>query len=274
MHGIQLGNIVKLIRRNLCNTTLRDKLLSMGFISSPQITGKGYGYEMVKEALDRYKELYGDLLIPSSFCVPNSSVAWPQELWGMKLGHTVTSIRRGKSYVSMKEELISMGFDFKPQRVHIFYGYDLVKIALLQYKKCYGDMLVISSFRVPYDDRWALKTHGMKLGSVAKSIRGGKCYAEMRDELQMIGFDFTAQSRGPYGYESVKIALLKHQELYGDMLVKTKFNVPDEDDEWPCDLWGMKLGQLVSSIRRGKSYAYKRDDLESIGFDFNCQRKF
>ena len=168
----------------------------------------------------------------------------------------------------MKEELISMGFDYSPQRAIVFYGYDLVRLALLQYKEWYGDMLVPVQFRIPYEDgKWPAETFGMKLGYVTRSVRSGKCYTDMRGDLSLIGFDFTPQFRGPYGYEAAKVALLNYKELYGDMLVKTKFIIPDEDDEWPCDLWGMKLGQLVSSIRRGKSYVYMKDDLKSIGFD-------
>lgn len=273
LHGIKLGILVVLIRRNICNALIRDDLLSMGFVYSPQLTGKGYGYDLVKQALQRYKELNGDLLVSSTFCVPDSSVTWPKPLWGMKLGHTVTSIRRGKSYASMKEELKSMGFEHRNLHLQLTYGYDLVKLGLLQYKEWNGDMLVPAQFRIPFDsDDWAEGVRGMKLGYVTGSIRSGKCYTDMRDELIMIGFDFTPQFRGPYGYEAARVALLNYKELYGDMLIKTKFVVPDGDEEWPCDLWGMKLGQLVSSIRRGKSYIYMKDDLISIGFNFKCQK--
>ena len=55
MLGIQLRILMILIRRNICNTTVRDELLSMGFICSPQITGKGYAYELVEETLQRCK---------------------------------------------------------------------------------------------------------------------------------------------------------------------------------------------------------------------------
>ena len=162
----------------------------------------------------------------------------------------------------MKEKLISMGFDYSPQRAIVFYGYDLVRLALLQYKEWYGDMLVPVQCRTPHEDsKWPAETFGMKLGYVTRSVRSRKCHTDMRGDLSLIGFDFTPQFRGPHGYEAAKVALLNYKELYGDVLVKTKFIIPDEDDEWPCDLWGMKLGQLVSSIRRGKSYVYMKDDL-------------
>jgi hypothetical protein len=46
-------------------------------------------------ALITYKEIKGDLLVPSRF-VPSDNDAWPEQLRGMKLGITVDGINRSR----------------------------------------------------------------------------------------------------------------------------------------------------------------------------------
>lgn len=40
---------------------------------------------------------------------------------------------------------------------------------------------------------------------------------------------------------------------------------------WPVEMWGEKLGNIVSHIRSGNIHKNKREDLESIEFDFSRQ---
>ena len=93
-----------------------------------------------------------------------------------------------------------------------------------------------------------------------------------RDELVSIGFDYRSQSSKSYGYDNVKLALLRYKELYGDMLVPMKFKVPDESTAWPASVLGLRLGGTVNGIRGGCNYVSRRDELESIGFDYRSQR--
>jgi hypothetical protein len=55
------------------------------------------------------------------------------------------------------------------------------------------------------------------------------------------------------------------------MLVPYLFIVPKDDVKWPEEAWGMKLGIVVRSIRYGNCHVDKREDLESIGFDYSPQ---
>jgi hypothetical protein len=47
-----------------------------------------------------------------------------------------------------------------------------------------------------------------------------------------------------YGYDKVKAAFLQYKSLFGDLLVPDIFVVPVTED-WPEELWGMKLGACV-----------------------------
>ena len=52
-----------------------------------------------------------------------------------------------------------------------------------------------------------------------------------------------------------------------------KFVVPADDNKWPKEMGGMKLGTIAMNIRARKNLK-NRADLESIGFDFNPQIQF
>jgi hypothetical protein len=56
------------------------------------------------------------------------------------------------------------------------------------------------------------------------------------------------------------------------MKVKRHF-VVEWNDLWPEDMWGLKLGNVVSRIRAGTVHKDKREELESIGFIFDNQSR-
>jgi hypothetical protein len=200
--------------------------------------------------------------------VPANDITWPKETWGMNLGIAVMSIRGGKSHVDKRADLESIGFNYTSQSLR--HRYELVKVALLAYKDLNGDMLVPQIFVVPTDDMtWPKETWGMNLGTVVSSIRAGTSYVGQREDLESIGFDFNPQQSI---YESIRAALLKYKDLKGNMLIPQRFVVPVNDITWPKETWGMKLGTKVDSIRGGKSWKDKREDLESIGFNFDPQK--
>ena len=266
--GMKLGKTVNRIRGGQSNKDHREDLKSMGFdYSSQRIV---YGYAVVRLALLRFKVLHGNMLVPQSFTVPANDFTWPEKTWGLKLGKTVNSIRRGPNYKDHRDDLKSVGFDYSTQKMG--YGYAVVTSALLRYKEIHCDMLVPAVFIIPADDvTWPERTWGMKLGATVNSIRGGHTYKDRRQDLESIGFDYSPQ-RIVYGYASLRSALLRYKEKYGDLIVSCGFIVPADDVTWPEETWGLKLGVTVSQIRGGRDYRDHRQDLESIGFNYNPQR--
>ena len=259
--GMNLGSVVKNIRTGLYRSK-REDLIKMGFSYDP-VNEK---YDLAKTALLSYQKLHGDMLVPCKFVIPNESSVWPEETWGLHLGSLVSNIRSGGSYADKRDALIGMGFDFNFRTAR----YVLVKLALLQYKDLYGNILVPQSFVVPRNDpNWPKDLWDMNLGSIAHGIRGGTRYAERKQELIKIGFHFGPQ-RAAYGYSLIKTALMHYKSISGkgDMRVPYNFVVPENDERWPEELWGMKLGVLVNNIKGG-NYASKRDDLLDIGFSYD-----
>jgi hypothetical protein len=73
-------------------------------------------WETVLLALQTFRSINGNLLVPFAYSVPLGDVRWPQELWGIKLGTIVNGIRIRDYYKSHKSELLSMGFVYDKLR--------------------------------------------------------------------------------------------------------------------------------------------------------------
>ena len=231
-------------------------------------SGNGRRWEKVKRALETYKSLHHDLYVRRDFVVPENAL-WPEDLWGMKLGVTVSSITNKGTYSTYRAELEEMGFDFDPQSTGR-HGWENVKRALLAYKSLRSDLLVPQRFVIPENADWPEDLWGMKLGLTVNNIRNNGTYSAYRTELEEMGFDFDPQSTGRHGWENVKRALLAYKSLRGDLLVRQSFVIPENAD-WPEDLWGMNLGLTVYSIRNNGAYSTYRAELEEMGFDFDSQ---
>lgn len=226
-------------------------------------------YEIIQAELLNYKKIYGNMLVPSTFVIPHSS-DWPEYSHGFKLGITVCRIRGGLCLTEHRGDLIKIGFDFKSQ---MKYKYDFVKSLLLHYKKINNHMLVPATFVIPFNDEtWPDVMWNTKLGFIAHNIRRGKSYLDRKDELEALGFDYECQFK--YGYDLVKIAILKYKELNGDMLVPSRYSIPAESVNYPREVWGMNLGTVVHDIRRKYSYLEKREELTALGFAYVVRKKF
>ncbi len=60
-------------------------------------------------ALDAYKAVHGNLLVPYKFVIPEGDVRFPVETWGMKLGFNVNNIRHRDDYSEHRVKLEELG---------------------------------------------------------------------------------------------------------------------------------------------------------------------
>jgi hypothetical protein len=174
----------------------------------------------------------------------------------MKLGSIVNNIRNSGHYADHRNDLYEMGFLFERQ----YSTFEEVKLA---YKSLYGHLEVPVAYVMGDDDeRYPEEVRGMKLGSIVSVIRSSGSYADHREELQGMGFLFERQSST---LEEVKTALLAYKSLYGHLKVPQSYIIGDDDERYPEEVRGMKLGSLVNNIRSSGSYADHREELESLG---------
>ena len=112
--GVCLGAETQRIREKRKFKQHRAELEDMGFDFAVQ---NGQNWAAVKLAFLTYKSLYGDLLVPDWFVVPDEP-PWPPHLHGMRLGRNRVSIRHMNYFAKHRAELEEMGFDFSVRRNH------------------------------------------------------------------------------------------------------------------------------------------------------------
>jgi hypothetical protein len=243
-------------------------------------------YSRIRNAIIKFKELNGHTAIPSRFIVPDMSNDWSSDCWCLELGKIAADIRNG-GYEDNHEDLYNLGFDFFPpatieieeitEETVVIIGEsprDVMTIALSKYEEIYHNTQIQTNFIVPDgDNMWPEETRGFKLGSAINKMRRDPDFNNIRLNLMKIGLDL--KPIGSPGLDIIREGLLRYRELNGDMFVPFRFVVPHQDSRWPESTWSLKLGNLVRKIRAGEILNEKSeiDDLLSIGFEFESQRK-
>lgn len=119
--GLPLGSFVTKLRSKVFlkeHPDAAEKLKEIGFLSDTKTTANDVRFMNVFYALKRYKETYGDLMVPQPFEVPGNSDDWPEETWGLRLGARVNAIRSQGTFVKSDPErrrmLDDLGFVWSP----------------------------------------------------------------------------------------------------------------------------------------------------------------
>jgi hypothetical protein len=256
---MKLGSIVAGIRLQGTYTIHREELDAMGLPYERQRST----FEEVKTALLAYKSLYGHLRVSQSYIIGDDYERYPEEVRGIKLGNVVAGIRLKGTYSYQREELQGMGLPYKRQRS----TFEEVKTALLGYKALYGHLRVPYSYVIGEDDeRYPEEVRGITLGSMVSIIRNSGHYADHREELQEMGFLFERQYST---FEEVKTALLAYKALYGHLRVSQSYIIGDDDERYPEEVRGMKLGNVVAGIRFKGTYSIREKNCKEWDFTLN-----
>eukprot|EP00536_Pseudo-nitzschia_multiseries_P016115 jgi/Psemu1/247332/estExt_Genewise1.C_10210009 len=119
--GLPLGRSIKQLRSKAYlkeNPGSEEKLKQIGFETDKKLSANDKRFQAVYLALERYKETYGDLLVPQPFVVPSDSAEWPEESWGLRLGARVNAIRSQGTFIKNNSErqdmLDALGFVWTP----------------------------------------------------------------------------------------------------------------------------------------------------------------
>lgn len=119
--GLPLGRSIKQLRSKAFldeNPGAKEKLRQIGFETDKKLSANDKRFQAVYLALERYKETYGDLLVPQPFVVPADSSEWPEESWGLRLGARVNAIRSQGTFIKNNSErqdvLDALGFVWTP----------------------------------------------------------------------------------------------------------------------------------------------------------------
>ena len=118
--GMPLGKKIPTVRSKAylkANPTATEKLTKIGFEFDGKVAANDARFNNVFNALKRYKELHGDLLVPQPFVVPDGSDDWNENFWGLRLGARVNAIRSQGTFVKTnpqrREQLDKLGFEWE-----------------------------------------------------------------------------------------------------------------------------------------------------------------
>lgn len=144
------------------------------------------------------------------------------------------------------------------------------------YKSLNGNILVPSTFVVPYDDdRWPEACWGISLGSSVYKIRnrgdhlGGRNPNawSRRQQLDALGFVWDVEEmrfskfisalehfgKIEQSEQQPKIISSSSPTHTGALKVPSQFVVP-RDSQWPNELWGYRLGERCTQVRQKELY--------------------
>jgi hypothetical protein len=186
--GMNLGVKLYSVRNSGCFSEHRVKLEELGVNFEVEKVQQWDFLAQIFPALEAYKSVHGDLLVPKSFVVPQDDANYPSDTWGINLGSNVHHIRCSGAHIQYKERLTALGFVYES-----VFDVQFAKIysALEAYKAIHGDLLVREKFVVPQGDvRFPSETWGMKLGFNVQNIRNRSDYFEHRIKLDELGFVF------------------------------------------------------------------------------------
>jgi hypothetical protein len=100
------------------NPEVATKLAQLGIELDPVSAVNDTRFQKVLDALTCYRNIYGDLLVPQPFVVPDNNPDWPEDTWGLRLGARVNAIRSQGTFINdnpqRRKLLDDIGFVWSP----------------------------------------------------------------------------------------------------------------------------------------------------------------
>ncbi|TYZ61061.1 hypothetical protein PybrP1_002666 [[Pythium] brassicae (nom. inval.)] len=263
LRGYRLGQHVYTVRCG-CYTShveeSREELEALGFAFN---VSDSMWSLAIFPALEVFAREHHHCDVQQDFVVP-ASPPWPEKAWGLRLGHTVKSIRQGgyeAQAQAHKKELEQLGFVWNAQHRLAITVRQVVLPALATHRKLYGHVLVSTEFVVPENDAvWPKPTRGFRLGFWITRVRSGivDVPGDLRSELDAVGFVW--RFNDARWNEILLPSLEVYAQLHGSCkAMGTKFHVPYEPP-YPEKTWGVNLGGAVWHMRNGDTYV--NDDMK------------
>jgi len=196
--GLRLGYRIEKIRKGISYSekAYQKYFESIGILEYKIPNSRLDNFTLVFEALLRYKELYGDLLVPRKFTISHDDLRWAPELRSLPLGLRVGSIRAGRSFSNLNQaamlEEIGFVWDVREHNFEKFLkAYGIYNQLCNQHSKISN--IIPVGFCVPDgDESWPRSFWGFKMGYIANTYRKGKQKLSKKkiSMLKKVGFAF------------------------------------------------------------------------------------
>eukprot|EP01033_Poteriospumella_lacustris_P010261 gene10261-biopygen4583 len=264
LHGDRLGMRISYLRaaKKRLPPAQVKQLDNAGMVWSDE----EYQVGRIERGLTTYKAMYGDVRIPKLFVVPHGDGRWDRDLWDMRLGSAIDTVRNGSAFEAHRSRFEALGLTFdrwnEPQ-----YSFALVRQALESFYGRYGHYEVPQTYVVAADDAaYAEPVRGMKLGRIVQTIIHHGRYADHRGELEAMGVPL--MPRKELMVDRICEAVRCYRREYGEKKrIPSTYMVPEESSSYPRELWGLALGRVVYGICKRGAYADYRDRFEALGLN-------
>ncbi|EQC37780.1 hypothetical protein SDRG_04806 [Saprolegnia diclina VS20] len=229
-------------------------------------------------ALDAFLALHGPIPVPFDFVVPKNA-AWPRETWGIDLGQAFGLLQRVgfPSYVKGDEMA-----RFAPILAHPRTRRPPLTPAILVdacriYYTEYGNLDVPLMYRTPAEAPYPPYVQSLALGRHLQALRYDPSppFAVLEPLVREMHFSYI----GPRWGLQLR-AIKEFAANFGHLLVPHSFVIPPNATTWSPDLIGLRLGNLVNTLRTTRSSLSQEQiqALEDEGFvwsvlDFVSARK-
>lgn len=138
--------------------------------------------------------------------------------------------------------------------------------SLLVYKQQHGDLLVPRNFIIPLDAlAYPASLRGKCLGQMVQQLRHAEEFRKFQSQLLEIGFVYDIKY-----YEFIHVILTASQtyeSLHGRGSIHSialKFQIAEDDSQYPIQCRGVKLGTIINSLKHGKGYTTYYDQFMSV----------
>ncbi|OWZ15066.1 hypothetical protein PHMEG_00011361 [Phytophthora megakarya] len=177
-------------------------------------------------ALRTFHSLFGHTAVPEEFVVPQSSLTWPQEAWGLHLGQIISrshdtkkiykeQVKNSQQELQKVAPLIATFAYLHPQDT-IPWGFGW-------------------GFTIPSEEPWPENVWGVDLGFIVQWNLS---------RLETIERDWKDQ---------VLVANEVYQYENGNKILRDKFVVPHRSP-WPYKTWGRELRHILTCVQIGRHY--------------------
>ena len=228
----------------------------------------GYWNELVV-GLKTYRNVTGkNDFIPVEYVIP-STPEYPSHLHGSRLGYLLEKSRSAYHQRLLTQFQVDLLETYQMHWTAESYRWNFIYFpAIDMYKKIFGHIVVpvLPPFIIPSEKPWNEKVWGMNLTVRVQNWRNTRNNLSRQVVHALNERNFIWDIREET-FQAITIpALIKYQEMKGNLLVPQTFHVP-ANAYWPVIAHGFPLGPTVRTMRSQKGNNTTRDELlTNMGF--------